>query len=125
MHKRKALLRRGTTFEAIRMIERASFPAFLIVKSTICVRTKRLLASGVRARARARMKILNCSRRKETLRGGAAGWRGRSRVVCGGGAHVSVLGRWRREPVVSKRLRMLRAPLSHSLRGIGDTQFVV
>ena len=93
MHKRKALLRRGTTFEAIRMIERASFPAFLIVKNPVYVRTKRLLASGVRARARARMKILNYSRRKETLRGGAAGWRGRSRVVCGGGAHVSVLGR--------------------------------
>ena len=28
--------------------------------------------------------------------------------LCGGGAHVAVLGRWRREPEVSKRLRMLR-----------------
>ena len=39
---------------------------------------------------------------------GAAGWRGRSKAVCGGGAHASVLGQWRSEPEVSNRPRMLR-----------------
>ena len=89
MHKGKAL-RGGTAFEAIMMIERASFPAFLIVKSTVYVRTKRLLASGVRARARARMKNLNCSRRARRcsageLQGGEGGrewFAGRRPCVC-------------------------------------------
>ena len=66
-------------------------------------RMKRLLASGLRACARARMHRLNWNLRKETQRGGAAGLRGRSRAVCRAGAHASALGRWRTEPEVSTR----------------------
>ena len=81
--------------------------AFEHVMSPADARTKGLLASGARACVRARMKNLNCSRRKETLRGGAAGWQGRSRAVCGGGHHASALGRWRTEPEVSNLPRIL------------------
>ena len=45
----------------------AEFRGFRFVMSPADARTKGLLASGVRACARARMEILNWSRRKETL----------------------------------------------------------
>ena len=63
----------------------------------------------VAGRQRARCKIdggLLVAAERDAARG-AAGWRGRSRAVCGGVAHVSVLGQWRTEPEVSNWPRML------------------